>query len=399
MGKFLIPILIFIPAVTVIMFLRLIRGCKCPVFCKTACRRSVEPSGQPKPDVLNCRVKLTKEKNANSILDTFSLEICGSIYAPSDRHYVIVKISVTDATDGIHEAKPVYSNVDQWQMKHSQVFCYSAELGRLPDSVTTLSDWMALARVPADWLTFPRKGRRNLQFRTSILSRQSGEQLACATCNFTYENDSLGYIDLKENSRRAKALAVPLAFAVAAADKRISDCEVEVIENWAGNNIALSKASNKAKLKLNKLLGCTLTFFRNYNSTRSYKICKKIARIAPLAVRCDILDLCLRVVGANDLAAGEQLGLLKNVANWLEVHRERLRSMMEEVLPLRMQEVEDIEISLGITSDMNKNQTCRHLSKEYRKWNARVTNSNPEIQAQAEHMLKLIGETRSQYVA
>ena len=127
------------------------------------------------------------------------------------------------------------------------------------------------------------------------------------------------------------------------------------------------------------------------------KICKKIAKTVPFAVRCDILELCLRVVHANNFAATEQLVLLKNMAGWLEVHRERFRSMMEKILPVGMHESKDIELILGITSDMNRKQTCQHLSKEYRKWNARVTNSDYEVQAQAEHMLKLIAETRCRY--
>jgi hypothetical protein len=47
---------------------------------------------------------------------------------------------------------------------------------------------------------------------------------------------------------------------------------------------------------------------------------------------------------------------------------------------------------------MDKEDTCRQLSQEYRKWNARVTNYDPEIQVQAEYMLKLIAKARNQYV-
>ena len=72
--------------------------------------------------------------------------------------------------------------------------------------------------------------------------------------------------------------------------------------------------------------------------------------------------------------------------------------MMEKILSVSMYEIEDLEISLGITSQMNKKQTCRQLSKEYRKWNSRVTNRNPEIKTQAEHMLKLVAEIRNQCI-
>ncbi len=86
------------------------------------------------------------------------------------------------------------------------------------------------------------------------------------------------------------------------------------------------------------------------------------------------------------------------MARRLDIGWDRFCTMMEMILPICMHEVEDVEIGLGITSEMSNAQTRRHLTKEYRKWNARVTNSNPKIQAQAEHMLKLIAEARIQYV-
>jgi hypothetical protein len=45
---------------------------------------------------------------------------------------------------------------------------------------------------------------------------------------------------------------------------------------------------------------------------------------------------------------------------------------------------------------MGRENTRRQLNRYYRKWNSRVTNADPEIQAQADQMLKLIAEARSQ---
>jgi preprotein translocase subunit Sec63 len=62
-----------------------------------------------------------------------------------------------------------------------------------------------------------------------------------------------------------------------------------------------------------------------------------------------------------------------------------------------MHEVRDMETILGISSDMSKEKVRKHLNKEYSKWNSRVTNADPDIQSQADQMLKLIAEARSQY--
>ena len=53
---------------------------------------------------------------------------------------------------------------------------------------------------------------------------------------------------------------------------------------------------------------------------------------------------------------------------------------------------------LGVSADMDEQKTREQLNREYRKWIARVTSSDPEIQSQADQMIKLIAEARSAYM-
>jgi len=369
-----------------------------PVFC-----RSQESYRQLDMGILNCRVKLVELKDDNCVLDAFSVEVCGTIHAPVDMHNTALRISIFDVTEGLLKAKPLQTRVKQWSASSGpeSVFCYKAELGRLPHQVTTLSDWTAIAQLRLDWLLFPRKGGCDLQFNTSILSAEDGEELAFARCFFTYENSAFGYIELQQNIERTKTLAVALAFAVSAADDKLYDCEIEIIKNWTRDNILENseRTSDNARRKLDKALDKTIAFFREGNKLDTYNLCREIAEIAPIGHRYDILDLCLYVAQAKGSVAAEELVMLKNLANWLDVDAGRFRIMMEKILPMDMHEVKDVEAILGITSDMSKEKARQHLNKEYSKWNSRVTNSDPEIQTQADQMLKLIAEARGQYVA
>jgi len=119
----------------------------------------------------------------------------------------------------------------------------------------------------------------------------------------------------------------------------------------------------------------------------------------PLADRYDVLDLCLNVAKANGSVVAEELAALKNLASWLEVDADRFRAMMEKTLPVSMHQVKDAEVTLGVTSDMSERETLQRLNKEYCKWNSRVTSSDPQVQAQADQMLKLIAEARVEYIA
>jgi tellurite resistance protein len=326
------------------------------------------------------------------------VQLCGTIYARSDTRRAAVRITVVDVTDGVAKAQPVHSRLNQWQAKDSPIFAYTADLGRLPNTPITLSDWTSVAQIDLDWLIFPYKGERNLQFNILILSCESGEELARAKCVFCYENPAFGYVDLQENIRRAKTLAVALAFAVSAADNKLYDCEIELIKKWVRVNFGACQASNEARHKLEDALNKTVCFFRDGNQLDTYKVCKEIVEISPLAERCDVLELCLHVAQANGTAAVEEVALLKKLAGWLEVDRDRFRAMMGKILPVGMHEVEDAEVILGVTSDMGREETRRHLNKEYRKWNARVTSCDPEVQSQADRILKFIAEARTEYV-
>jgi len=368
------------------------------VFGRADCDARLETSLMPNPAILNCRVRLVRDLKSGLVSDVFAVEICGSVNAPGDDCEAILRAVVLDVTDSARDPSPVHAKAGQWQMGDSPAFCYSAELGKLTSRHTVLSDWTAVAQLRPEWLLFPRKGRRDLQFRASILSRRNTQALAHAEYTLSYENSDLGYVDMEENSRRTKTLAVALAFTVSASDGRLFKSEVDVIKNWARDNVCLSQGSDKARRMLEKALNKTLAFFRDGNQLNTYEICKEIAEIAPLADRYDILDLCLRVARAKGSAAPEELALLNDLAAWLEVDPDVFRGMAERILPVSMHQVRNTEAVLGVTSDMSKENTRQRLNKEYSKWNARVTNSDPQIQAQADQMLSLIAEARRQYV-
>lgn len=375
---------------------------------------TTEDSSQLELDVLNCHVRLTTQERDKSASDAFVVELAGLIHAPSDAHCATLRISITDVTGGTSQAKPVQSRVKRWQIENAREFCYVTDLGRLPNKTTTLSDWTTVAQLDIDWLTFPRKGRRDLRLTAAILSCKSRQELARAQCVFAYENPTFGYIDLQENAQRAKTLAVALAFAVSASDQKLYDCEVELIKDWARDNIAaygpmpndvhsskprrLAGTTNKAGRRLEKALKNAVAFFRTANKLDVYEICKEIAEMVPVADRYDILDLCLHVAQAKGFVAPEELVILKDIATWLEVDGDRFRAMVQKTLPITIHQSKDVEAILGVTANMSKDKTRRRLNKEYGKWNSRVTSSDREIQAQADQMLKLIAETRSEYV-
>ena len=356
---------------------------------KEARNQETKVSSRSKLNALDCRVK--PEKGETSSADIFSVEICGMIHAPRDQHNASVKITIIDVTD---EPEPVHSSMGQWQRDDSHLFCYNANIGKLPNSTTVLSDWMSVARLRTDWLILPLEGKRKLQFNIAILSCQNSEELACGVCEFDYDNEAFGYIELQEKAEYIKAKAVTLAFAVGSASKKINKYGVRTIKDWAQNNIC---SEAKSKKNLNKALRQAIRFFNKGNTVDVFETCAEIVKIATLVERYNILELCLKVLRTNGSVSAKQLGMLKDLATWLEVDRDRFRAMVERILPAEVHESEDVEIVLGITADMSRETALHRINNEYRKWNGRVTNPDAAIHARANYMLQFIAQARSEY--
>ncbi len=376
---------------------------------RTACSGKANSPGPVEvlagPDMagLNCRVRLGRDLKDGFAKDTFGVEICGTIRAPADKQEAVLKITMLDVTGSGDNFDSVLAKVGRWRTDDSGRFCYSADIGKLTGLETILSNWTSVAKLQADWLLLPRRGRRDLQLRASILSREDSQELASAGCTFAYDNDEFGYMDLEENRHRSRTLAVALAFTVSASDGKMFNCEVDLIKDWARANVCLPPGgspgeSSKARGKLEKALDKTFAFFRDGHQVNTFQICKELVEIASYGDRCGIMELCLHVVQAKGSAAPEELGALGDLAGRLELDAELYREMAERILPVNMHQVKNAETLLGVTVGMGAEKTRRHLNREYSKWNARVTNSDPQIQGQADEMLSLIAEARREYV-
>ena len=349
-------------------------------------------------NLLNCRIQPTMYKDGNNICDAFSVEICGSIHTPNDRHKAVLRVGITDITDGSQKEQCVQAKVKQWQKGDSQNLYFTSDLGSLPNKMTVLSDWTNVAKIRLDWILMPRIGKRKLKFNISIVSAENNMELASSECVYEHENLYFGYYDLQENLKRSKTLAVAIAFSVVASDGNLDDDEVEFIKNWARENINTPQTSDIDRNKLEKALDETVVFFRDGNLLNTLDICTEIVEIIPVMKRYDILEFCLNSVKVSSSVSEQKLKAIKNIVNWLELDAQRFRTMMENIIPLDMHETADVETLLGVTSDMSDEKARAHLNREYAKWNSRVTNSDPKIQSQADQMLKLIAEARTQLV-
>jgi uncharacterized tellurite resistance protein B-like protein len=344
--------------------------------------------------ILNGRVRTGREIFDDAWRQVLLFDLCGTIEAPNDDCEVRLEITLVDG----EESQSVMTRSKQGSAQEGCPFVYYTEMGRLCHRTTVLEDWTMVARICPESFVLPRQGHRNLQCNIAVFAKTAKRPLAVATCTILYDNTEIGYLDIEDNIQRAKTLAVGLAFSVGATDNDLLDVEVAVIDNWVQTNFHSEGASAGARSELKHALRKTAAFFRRGGRLNVEQLCREITQIAPMIGRLDTLDLCLRVAAAKGRVCETETTLIKNLADWLEIDRAKLRAMVEKTLPVGMHESQDNEMILGITDEMNKDQTRRQLNREYAKWSSRVISSDPAIRKQADQMLQLIATARTQFV-
>lgn len=350
------------------------------------------------PSVLNAHVRIGREADGDSWRSTLLVEICGTIEAPDENHEVSLQVSLSDATDETAPPMPVLNRPKHGPLQTSSHFIHQGAMGKLCHTTTILQDWTLVAQLSPDQFVLPRQGSRRLHADIAIISPETGEQLASASCRVVFENVEIGYLDIEDNIQRAKTLAVGLAFCVSAADNELPDSEVIVIEGWVRTNFGSADASPAARLELDRAMQKTAAFFRKGGQLNVQEICTEIVEIAPMVGRIEIMDLCLRVAGAKGQVTAAEMLLLKDLAKWLVIERTRLRTMVEKILPVHMHASQDSEMILGVTEEMSKEEARHQLNREYAKWSSRVISSDPTIRKQADQMLNLLANARTQFV-
>jgi uncharacterized tellurite resistance protein B-like protein len=329
--------------------------------------------------------------------EVFTIRIHGRLRTDQPGRRVNLKVKFDDITDSNPASSAVYIKPAVNSSSQLRPFDFTCDLGRLDKTETEIPDWLSVARIKTSTMLFARKGKRRLLLKGSVLNQDTPEEFAKCCCVFEYDNYEYGYIDSDENIERSRALAVTLAFSLCAVDGKMYNCELERIKNWAQSQLG-PQSNGRAKRQLDKALRKTIRFFKRGCKIDTAALAQQLTQIAPAAIRYDIIEMCLTIVSSKGFISPGQIDMLKKLAVCLDIDLERFRQIAECLAPANIHQVKDMELIFGLGEKMTREQTRERLNAEYRKWNARVTNIDPNIQTQAEQMLNLITQARAQYI-
>ena len=371
-------------------------------------------AGTLNPKALQVSVTRDKATVGGESFECYKVRMRGKISAPYAGFSYQIVVHLLDVTDG--EGKPVLCAIDQLQEAETIAFEFLTDPLQLPYADSVMAEWLPVVTIPIDVLTMARSGRRRLECRLDIINAsdppmyvvgrmlhsETGSILETASTEVDVDVSEAGYEDVRENRLVLDGLTLKLAMAVSASDGSMEPREGEIIRQWLEKQIAHLQSEDRRTDEKQRLNGQVAEAYKaaSKGELNIRTLCDQVKSIATTGDRYDILELCLHVAAADGEADGKELKLTRDIATFLGVSLDRLRSMEEKIVPIAMHTVEqDAESLLGINTEMSPDEVRKHLNQEYKKWNSRSAHSDESIRDQAAQMLKIIAECRRKYVA
>ena len=235
------------------------------------------------------------------------------------------------------------------------------------------------------------------KFRDKILmSLASGFRFLSSLIKRTICPDNEIAVSL-DDTQRAKMMAVTLAINCASVRGKLAPVQMSIISDWGSEQMRFPEGTEVDQTTFLKAVKKAAKFFNRNNRIDVCAVCTFINEVIPQCERYGILELCINVSCCNHALSNGQVALLKTYAQLFDIDMQRFRDMIEKYISLEDSRESNVKLILGIDEDMSRDQLLSALNEEFRKWNCRVTNQNPNIRKRADHMLKMIAEQRIRY--
>jgi hypothetical protein len=365
------------------------------------------------PDRFACRVDIAEEIENGQTRPYFSVRMRGRTRVPYSQFETDIQVRILDVTEGIRHSRPVHTHTDAWRSPpENPEFAFRRYNGRVPEPDSILSHWVQIVKFPADALVLSHPGDHKLQFSIALLPRGQDTPLQTASTIIPWKIPSVagsGIVDLASGpsdaaldlDQFAEGVCLQIAVAVGSLTGPLSEASQKILQDWIQHKIRnTGQPDRKARLAelLPKSFDAMLCEPIETTAPDILSACSDIAPALSSSERYQMIRLCLLITASNGRITQTETALLERISSALTVDATKFRAMAQKLLPVDSQNRDNLEFILGIQPDMSPEQARLRLNEEYQKWNARVTHPDPHIQAQAEQMLRLIGQARNDYV-
>lgn len=336
--------------------------------------------------------------DGKSIPGLLLVSVRGNVEAP-DATPAFLRVMIFDAEIG-REALVFTQNADQ-QANDAPAFLCTRPIPYALGNRIIIGQWARVGiPVVIDSLMGPIGGKRELRLDVQLM-QADGHIFWNTEVPFTAELD-FGYRDVDDRRAANQALSIQLAVAVASASDGIHDAEIDTINTWIKKNIEGLEGEERAKRK--KALIASLRLAQQRAEAGTLPISKLITKLKNEGTRSGrmmAVELCFTVMAADGIASADELETVNKIATKLEVDPQLLSSARDKSLSGLSGgavSARDRYAILGIDASGDPAAIRTQLSALYKKWSSRATTlTDPAKRKEAEDMLRLIAEVRSEH--
>ena len=323
-------------------------------------------------------------------------------------------VSLMDVTDE-EDQHPVISYIDSLQEPSTTCFLQQQPMGDFEPGVG-FTDWVQIGAIVPNFIQPPHSGSRTLEARMFLVNSNTipdfiagmapgirdADIIALEFFKFDYDFDEKGYLDSSKDQKKARAITVKIAMAVAMSDGSLDEAEGLAIKNWIKKSIASFSGERQKDLKdlYNKAMKDSYALAKKGNLSLG-KLTKELNELDEVKIKYDAINLCFEVMAADGKAESSEMDMIKKISKSLDLDPDEVAKMRDKkMLSLGIvgQESASLEEMLGIEPSWDDNKVKLHLMNEFKKWNNRI-NSLPQGQDRdfAQRMLNNIAEARKKY--
>ncbi len=336
-----------------------------------------------------CQAEQVLDESCPPYEDRFlCVSMSGGIRVACDNLDTDVRVELLDVTGGQGSAEPVLSAEPQWQQSQSPVFHYQAHNGVIPSRHSVLPKPVSIVKIPLHQLRFARRGRRKIQVQVAITSRDHQQVFARAQTSTEYVARRDGFVEMQERHEAVLRAAVELACA-AAEQPHMADA-ADLIGDWLAEKTQHFTPRSSLTEPLDRLM-------QSEGTMDTAAACECILAWGRKSDAAATMDLVLQVAALHSEPSGRQETLLWSLAEQLAISGQRFQMLCQKRLLREHCSACWAPLLLGIRGQLPPDELRSRLNEQYRKWNARVTHVDAEVRRQADIILSLIAEVRSQH--
>ena len=205
-----------------------------------------------------------------------------------------------------------------------------------------------------------------------------------------------------EHRHESQALSIELGVAVAMADGGLDEREGLVLKKWIIRAITPFSEEMKSSLKAMYNDALRGAFEKaKQGKLNLHNLAARLNEIGEKRIKYEAIELCLEVMVADKRPDSNELRVIRDISRFLELDYDEIERIKDQKIikvDSKFMGESQIEEILNIDPDWSKEETKRHLRKEFQKWNNRMNVlSEGDERDNAQKMLDLISQANRKY--